>query len=100
MGRNFLYALAVNNSQVPDINMPLLYRYFDPDGIKALQTMSIPASNPSYFNDPFEIRPCFDQERHDYFAKSHESFYAKLGVPHSLLGDASMVGVPTENAAD
>jgi hypothetical protein len=62
--------------------------------------MLLPASNPSFFNDPFEIRPCFDQERHDYFAKTHESFHANVGFPHSLLGHASMVGVPTENAVD
>ncbi len=80
--------------------MPVLYKYFDPEGIAALRTMSLSASNPLFFNDPFEIRPCFDQERHDYFAKSHESFHAQFGMPHSLLGSASMVGVPTENAAD
>jgi len=62
--------------------------------------MSLPASNPSFFNDPFEVRPCFDQDRHDYFAKTHESFYAGLGVPHSLSAKRSMVGVPTENAVD
>jgi len=62
--------------------------------------MSLPASNPSFFNDPFEVRPCFDQERHDYFAKTHESFYARLGFPHSLVAKGSMVGIPTENAVD
>jgi hypothetical protein len=61
--------------------MPLLYRYFDADGMAALRTMSLPASNPLYFNDSFEVRPCFGQDRHDYSAKSHDAYHAQLGVP-------------------
>jgi Protein of unknown function (DUF2971) len=80
--------------------MPLLYRYFEPDDITALRTMSLPASNPLYFNDPFEVRPCFDQDRHDYFAKSHDAFHAQLGVPQEVRKAYSMAGVPTENAVD
>ena len=78
--------------------MPLLYKYLDPDGIAALRTMTLFASDPTAFNDPFEVRPGFDQERHDYFAKTCEAFHGILGVKHSLLGSRSMVGIPTENA--
>jgi hypothetical protein len=61
--------------------------------------MTLLASNPSFFNDPFEVRPYFDQEAHDHFAQTHESFYHKaLGIKHSLLANRSMVGIPTENA--
>jgi hypothetical protein len=80
--------------------MPVLYRYFDPDGITALRSMFIPASNPLYFNDPFEVRPCFDQDQHDYFAKSHDAFHAQLGVPQEVRKAYSMAGVSTENAVD
>jgi hypothetical protein len=85
--------------------MPLLYKYLAPGtGPKGepllpapLRTMTLLASNPCSFNDPFEVRPCFDQERHDHFAQSHETFYSKLGIKHSLMGNRSMVGIPTEN---
>ena len=80
--------------------MPLLYKYLDPGGIEALRKMTLVAADPSLFNDPFEVRPCFDQERHDYFASTHEAFHAQFGFPHSLLGTSSMVGLPTENAVD
>ena len=80
--------------------VPLLYKYLDPDGIQALRNMTLLASDPSSFNDPFEVRPAFDQERHDYYAKTHEAFYAEVGVEHSLLENSSMVGLPTENAVD
>jgi hypothetical protein len=80
--------------------MSLLYKYFDLCGIAALRKMSLLASNPSFFNDPFEIRPCFDQERHNFFAKSHEEFHARFGIPNSLIACGTMVGVPTENAVD
>lgn len=86
--------------------MPLLYKYLSPDhGPQgepllpvSLRTMTLLASNPCSFNDPFEVRPCFDQERHDHFAKSHETLHGDLGFKHSLLGNRSMVGVPTEKA--
>src|SRR5438105_13101068 len=86
--------------------MPLLYKYLALDHEagqdvlpKALRTMTLLASNPCLFNDPFEVRPYFDQEAHDHFAKSHESFYQQvLGIKHSLIAGGSMVGVPTENA--
>lgn len=77
----------------------MLYKYLDPEGILALRTMTLIASDPTTFNDPFEVRPGFDQERHDYFAKRYESFHeGALGVGNSLLGTRSMVGIPTENA--
>jgi len=78
----------------------ILYKYLDPCGIKALQTMMLHASDPASFNDPFEVRPAFDQERHDYFAKTHEAFHAQFGSKYSLLGNQSMVGMPTEDAVD
>lgn len=60
--------------------MSLLYKYVEPgkgnEGmqvpIRILTTMRLSASNPLWFNDPFEVRPWFDQERHNHFAKSHE----------------------------
>ena len=78
----------------------ILYKYLDPCGIKALQTMMLHASDPASFSDPFEVRPAFDQERHDYFAKTHEAFHAQFGSEYSLLGNQSMVGMPTEDAVD
>lgn len=86
--------------------MPLLYKYLAPEtGPKGepvlpapLRTMTLLASNPRSFNDPFEVRPPFDQECHDYAAQSCEGFHGRLGFKHSLLGDRSMVGIPAENA--
>src|SRR5208282_1107511 len=61
--------------------------------------MTLFASDPATFNDPFEVRPAFDQERHDFYANGHETFYAKrTGFKNSLLGNRSMVGIPVENA--
>ena len=71
--------------------MPLLYKYLGPernphgtaDAIGApvapsqLRTMTLRACDPSTFNDPFEFRPCFDQERHDFYAKSHSQSHPK-----------------------
>lgn len=62
--------------------------------------MTLRVSDPGTFNDPFEVRPAFDQERHDYFASTHEEFYSRLGYGHSLMAGGSMVGFPTENAPD
>jgi len=86
--------------------MPLLYKYVAPDRGPSgepmvpvsLRTMTLLAADPRFFNDPFEVRPYFDQECHDHFARTHERFYENLGFKHSLLGDRSMVGIPTENA--
>jgi hypothetical protein len=77
--------------------VPTLYKYAANE--KALSNMAFAATDPAFFNDPFEVRPYFDQVRHDYFAKSHEEFYARMGLPHTLLAGGSMVGIPTENAA-
>lgn len=84
----------------------MFYKYLSPDtgpnGVQllpvSLRSMTFLASNPCCFNDPFEVRPYFDQESHDHFAQSHESFHGSLGFKHSLLGNRSMVGIPTENA--
>jgi hypothetical protein len=56
--------------------------------------MTLPASDPASFNDPFEVRPAFDQKRYDYFTKSHET----LNGGNSLLESGSMVGIPVEDA--
>ena len=80
--------------------MSLLYKYIEPDKdkdgtprpIRILQTKRLSATDPRTFNDPFEVRPWFDQERHDNFAKCHESFYRKtLGIKDSLTAGRSMV---------
>jgi hypothetical protein len=76
--------------------VPTIYKYASDS--TALINLSFSASDPASFNDPFEIRPFFDQARHDHFAKSHEGYYAKIGFPHSLVEGGSMVGVPTEHA--
>ncbi|MGB7769742.1 MAG: DUF2971 domain-containing protein [Verrucomicrobiia bacterium] len=86
--------------------MPLLYKYIPPkaeDGTPLpeliLQTLRMSATDPRKFNDPFEVRPWFDQERQDHFVKSHESFYeATLGIKHSLMQGRSMVGIHPEDA--
>ena len=62
--------------------MPLLYKYISPENVPGgpplpllvLQTMSLIATDPRSFNDPFEVRPWFDQERHDYASRTQESF--------------------------
>ena len=66
--------------------------------LSVLRTQSFLASDPRTFNDPFEVRPYFDQERHDYFAAGHEAFHgAVLGARDSLVKGRSMVGMPVEN---
>lgn len=61
--------------------------------------MRLIATNPCSFNDPFEVRPWFDQERHNYASRTQESFHkAMLGIEHSLIEGRSMADVPTENA--
>ncbi len=87
--------------------MPLLYKYLPPmsgNGTPLpeliLRTMRVGATDPRTFNDPFEVRPWFDQERHDHAAKTQESFHRQmLGIEHSLIKGRSMAGLPTENAA-
>jgi len=87
--------------------MPVLYKYVGPGGSAdnpaqlppQFLNMSLLASDPRSFNDPFEVRPYFDQECHDHFARTHESMYERaLGLKHSLIAGRSMVGIPTENA--
>ena len=64
----------------------------------ALRTQASVASDPCTFNDPFEVRPYFDQDRHDYSAQGHEVFHrAASGVEHSLVKNQSLVGFPVEN---
>jgi hypothetical protein len=88
--------------------MPVLYKYIPPDNARdgiplpllALQTMRLSATDPRRFNDPFEVRPWFDQERHDHAARTQESFHERmLGIKHSLTQGRSMAGIPTENAS-
>lgn len=81
----------------------ILYKYLPPsiddDPLPVvLRTQTFLASDPRTFNDPFEVRPYFDQERHDHFAAGHEAFHgAALGHNHSLIAGGSMVGMPVEN---
>lgn len=83
--------------------MRILYKYLAPpsDGNPlpaTLRTQTFLASDPRAFNDPFEVRPYFDQERHDYFAQGHEGFHGAVsGAKHSLVKNQSMVGFPVEN---
>ncbi len=88
--------------------MPLLYKYVEPDKdnngtpkpIRILETMRLSATDSRWFNDPFEVRPWFDQERHDHAAKTQETFHERmLGIKHSLLKGRSMAGIPTEDAS-
>ena len=81
----------------------ILYKYLPPGSKDApvpvvLRTQTFLASDPRDFNDPFEVRPYFDQERHDHFVQGHESFHERaLGTKHSLVEGRSMVGIPVEN---
>jgi hypothetical protein len=80
----------------------ILYNYLGPstgdDPVpRVLRTQTFLAADPRTFNDPFEVRPYFDQERHDYFAAGHEGFHGSLGTQHSLIKSQSMVGFPLEN---
>lgn len=83
--------------------MRILYKYLPPSRSDdplppVLRTQSFVAADPRTFNDPFEVRPYFDQERHDTFAAGHEGFYgAAVGKKDSLVKGQSMVGMPVEN---
>ena len=85
--------------------MRVLYKYLPPplpsdsDPVPlVIRTQTFVASDPRTFNDPFEVRPYFDQERHDCFAAGHEGFHGAIsGAKHSLVAGASIVGVPVEN---
>ncbi len=88
--------------------MALLYKYVQPGDprdetpppLQILQTMRLIATDPRSFNDPFEVRPFFDQERHDHAARTQEAFHKRmLGIEHSLIKGQSMAGMPTENAS-
>jgi hypothetical protein len=87
--------------------MPTLYKYLHagdcggvPLALRVLKEMRLLASDPCSFNDPFEVRPCFDQECHDHGARTQEAFHQGVaGIEHSLLGNRSMAGIPTEHAS-
>ncbi len=88
--------------------MALLYKYLSPeptkDGITlpllVLKTMRLSATNPCAFNDPFEVRPWFNQIRHNHAARTQESFHKQvMGIDHSLVMGRSMAEIPTENAS-
>jgi hypothetical protein len=85
----------------------LLYKYFgtasNQDGKDdlppILKNLTLLASDPCNFNDPFEVRPFFSHEHHDFFAASHEAHMKdRFGISYSLLGNRTMVGFPTENS--
>ena len=88
--------------------MPLLYKYLSPENtdkgtplpLLVLEKMQLSATNPCTFNDPFEVRPWFDQERHDHAARTQESFDRNVyGLEHSLIAGQSMTEIPTERAS-
>jgi hypothetical protein len=82
--------------------MRILYKYVKPGPSDnplpvELRTRSFIASDPRAFNDPFEVRPWFDQERHKYFTRGHEEFYRRVGIEHSLVADGSLADTSVED---
>ena len=76
--------------------MTILYKFID--DLVVLREMTFLASDPAGFNDPFEVRPCYDQEAHDHFAAGREAFDRLVGGDgDALTGSGSMVGMPVEN---
>ncbi|MEO8428799.1 MAG: hypothetical protein ABI651_17000, partial [Verrucomicrobiota bacterium] len=47
------------------------------------------------FNDPFEVRPWFDQERHNHFANSHESFPRQVEAGGPFVPPGRMTSATT-----
>jgi len=100
--------MALESDPTPLEQDQVLYKYLHtrpiagvPYALLILQTMRLTVSDPTTFNDPFEVRPCFDQECHDHYAKGKELFTKEaLGLEHCLVAGQSMVGFRTENAAD
>jgi hypothetical protein len=80
----------------------ILYKYIGPGTEEEpvpiqLRTQTLSATDPGTLNDPFEVRPWFDQERHAYYARAHEQFYQRLGLGSSLTAEGTLAEVPVEN---
>lgn len=58
--------------------------------------MRLIAANPCGFNDPFEIRPWYDQERHDHAERTQEDFHSRFWGREQSRG---LIGYPAELAA-
>jgi len=82
----------------------ILYKYIASGDEKepvpiALRSQTLVASDPTTFNDPFEVRPYFDQEAYEFYVRGKEGFDERmLGVKHSLVAGHSMLEVPVERA--
>lgn len=76
--------------------MAVLYKYLN--SLVALEHLTLLASDPATFNDPFEVRPCFDQKAQDAAVQQREAFdLAMYGDVRAFSDAGSMVGVPAEN---
>lgn len=52
----------MSDTSIIEIPCPLrLFKYSNPDRVDILQTLSVRFTQPSALNDPFELRPVFDQ---------------------------------------
>lgn len=75
--------------------MAILYKFID--DLIVLQNMTLLASDPAGFNDPFEVRPCYDQETHEHFCQGSEDLHHWTGsAGHALIADAAMASFPAE----
>lgn len=89
--------------------MAILYKYVEPDigpnnkpkPVLVLESLRLIAADPCSFNDPFEVRPWYDQERHDHSESSHEKLQRLFRGNRSQhqIGQDSLVGYPAELAA-
>lgn len=85
--------------------MAILYKYIEPvigpgnkpKPILILESLRLIAANPCGFNDPFEVRPWYDQERHDHAERTHNDFHNHFWGREASSG---LVGYPAELAAD
>lgn len=86
--------------------MAILYKYIEPDkapnGIPKplliMQSLRLIAADPCGFNDPFEVRPWYDQERHDHAEKTHNEFHDRVWGRKTNGG--GLIGYPAEKAAN
>ncbi len=78
------------------LHMALVYKYLN--SLAALEHMTLLASDPATFNDPFEVRPCFDQESQDAAVQHREVFEkAAYGDARAFTDAGSMFGFPAAN---
>lgn len=85
--------------------MAILYKYIEPTigpgnkpkPILVLESLRLIAANPCSFNDPFEVRPWYDQERHDHAERTNNDFHNHFWGREASSG---LVGYPADLAAD